>query len=62
MKSHLKSASPQLNLALVDRAPTELPRNERQELSVALVELLVSAAAPHATVPASRNTTAARTK
>ena len=46
MKSYLNSASPQLNLALLDRTPTELPRNERQELSLALVELLVNAAAP----------------
>jgi anti-sigma regulatory factor (Ser/Thr protein kinase) len=48
MKSHLKFASPQLNLALLDRAPTELPQNEQQELSLALVELLVNAAAPSA--------------
>ena len=44
MKSYLKSASPQLNLALLDRALAELPQNEQQELSLALVELLVKAA------------------
>jgi len=46
MKSYLKSASPQLNLALLDRALAELPQNEQQELSLALVELLVKAATP----------------
>lgn len=46
MKSYVKSADPQLNLALLDRAPTELPRNERQELSLALVELLVRTVVP----------------
>jgi len=48
MKSHPKSAGPQLNLALLDRAPAELPQDEQQELSLALVELLVNAAAPSA--------------
>src|SRR5215831_2516153 len=46
MKSHPKSASLQLNLALLDRAPAELPHDEQQELSLALVELLVDAATP----------------
>jgi hypothetical protein len=46
MKSYPKSANPQLNLALLDRAPAELPQDERQELSLALVELLVNAATP----------------
>ena len=46
MKSHPKSASPQLNLALLNRAPAELPHGEQQELSRALVELLVNAATP----------------
>jgi anti-sigma regulatory factor (Ser/Thr protein kinase) len=48
MKSHPKSASPQLNLALLDRAPAELPQDQQQELSLALVELLVNAATPRA--------------
>jgi hypothetical protein len=48
MKCYPKSASPQLNLALLDRAPAELPQNEQQELSLALVELLVNAATPSA--------------
>ena len=47
MKIQPKSMSQQLNLALLDRAPTELPRNEQQELSLALVALLVNAATPH---------------
>jgi hypothetical protein len=46
MKSHPKSTSRQLNLALLDRAPAELPQDEEQELSLALVELLVNAATP----------------
>jgi hypothetical protein len=48
MKSHPKSASPQLKLALLDRAPAELPQDEQQELSLALVELLGNAATPSA--------------
>ena len=48
MKCYPKSASPQLNLALLDRALAELPQNEQQELSLALVELLVKAATPSA--------------
>jgi len=48
MKSYPKSASPQLNLALLDRAPTGLPQHEQQELALALVELLVNAATPSA--------------
>jgi len=46
MKFHPKSASPQLNLTLLDRAPAELPQDEQQELALALVELLVNAATP----------------
>jgi anti-sigma regulatory factor (Ser/Thr protein kinase) len=48
MKSYPKSASPQLNLALLDRAPAELSQDKQQELSLALVELLVNAATPSA--------------
>jgi len=48
MKSHPKSAGPQLNLALLDRAPAELPQDEAQELSLALIALLVNAATPRA--------------
>jgi len=48
MKSRPKSSSPQLNLALLDRAPAELPQDEAQELSLALIELLVNAAPPRA--------------
>jgi hypothetical protein len=51
MKSHPQSVSPQLNLALLDRAPAELSQNEQQELTLALVELLVNGAAPNAGVP-----------
>ena len=48
MKSRPKSASPQLNLALLDRAPAELPPDEAQELSRARIELLLNAAPPRA--------------
>ncbi|HET6175373.1 MAG TPA: hypothetical protein VFE61_00475 [Candidatus Sulfotelmatobacter sp.] len=48
MKSHPKSVRPQLNLALLDRRPVELPQYEQHELALALVELLVNAAAPGA--------------
>jgi hypothetical protein len=51
MKSHPQSANPQLNLALLDRAPAELSQNEQQELAVALVELLVKVATPSAGGP-----------
>jgi hypothetical protein len=51
MKSHPQSASPQLSLALLDRAPAELSQNEQQELALALVELLVNVAAPSAGAP-----------
>lgn len=40
MKSRPQSVSPQLNLALLDRALAELSQNEQQELTLALVELL----------------------
>ncbi|PYT78463.1 MAG: hypothetical protein DMG40_20460 [Acidobacteria bacterium] len=46
MKSHPKSVRSQLNLALLDRRPTELPSHEQHELALALVELLINAAAP----------------
>ena len=46
MKSYPKSRSKQLNLALLDRASAKLPPDQQQELALALVELLVSAAAP----------------
>lgn len=48
MKSTLKLTSPQLNLALLDRVRAELPPDQQQELTLALVELLVNAAAPSA--------------
>jgi len=48
MQSHPKSARPHLNLALLDRAPAELPQDEPQELSLARVERLVNAATPRA--------------
>ncbi len=46
MKSHPKSVRSQLNLALLDRRPTELPSDEQHKLALALVELLINAAAP----------------
>ena len=52
MQSHPKSVHPQLNLALLDRAPTGLPQDQQRELALALVELLVNAAARGAGVPA----------
>ena len=51
MKSHPQPPSPQLNLALLDRAPAQLSQNEQQELTLALVELLVNVAAPSAAAP-----------
>ena len=48
MKSNPKSASPQLNLALLDHARAKLPQDQQQELALAVVELLVNAAAPGA--------------
>lgn len=48
MKSHPKFVRPQLNLALLDRTPAELPQDLQKELALALVELLVNAAAPGA--------------
>ncbi len=51
MKSYPKSASPQLNLALLDHAPAELSPNEQRELALALVELLVNGATPIAGAP-----------
>ena len=51
MKLHPNSTSPQLNLALLDRAPAELSQNEQQELALALVELLVNVATPSAGAP-----------
>jgi hypothetical protein len=51
MKSRPQSVSPQLNLGLLDRALAELSQNEQQELTLALVELLVKGAAPNAGAP-----------
>jgi two-component sensor histidine kinase len=51
MKPHPTPGSPQLNLALLDRAPAELPEDQQQELVLALVELLVNAATPSAGAP-----------
>jgi hypothetical protein len=51
MKSHPQPVSPQLNLPLLDRAPAELSPNQRQELALALAELLISGAAPSLGVP-----------
>ena len=45
MKSHPKSLSSQLNLALLDRASAKLPPDQQEELALALIELLVSVAA-----------------
>ena len=53
MKCRPQSVSPQLNLALLDRALAELSQNEQQELTLALVELLVKGAAPNASAPRS---------
>ena len=44
MKSHPKSLSSQLNLALLDRASAKLPPDQQEELALALIELLVSVA------------------
>jgi len=48
MKLRPKSVRSQLNLALLDRRPTELPSDEQHKLALALVELLINAAAPGA--------------
>jgi hypothetical protein len=45
VKSHPKSLSSQLNLALLDRASAKLPPDQQEELALALIELLVSVAA-----------------
>jgi hypothetical protein len=45
VKSHPKSLSSQLNVALLDRAPAKLPPDQQEELALALVELLVRVAA-----------------
>ena len=44
MKLQPKPNKRQLNLPLLDLAPTELPPSEQQELARALVELLLDAA------------------
>ena len=44
MKSHPKSLSSQLNLALLDRASAKLPPGQQEKLALALIELLVSVA------------------
>ena len=44
MKLQPKPNQRQLNLPLLDLAPTELPPGEQQELARALVELLLDAA------------------
>ncbi|PYT66447.1 MAG: hypothetical protein DMG39_26770 [Acidobacteria bacterium] len=45
MKTHPKSPSSQLNLALLDRASAKLPPDQPEELALALIELLASVAA-----------------
>jgi len=45
VKTHPKSPSSQLNLALLDRASAKLPPDQPEELALALIELLVSVAA-----------------
>ena len=48
MKAQPKSPFAQLNLPLLQPAPLALPADKDQHLIQALIELLLSAAAPHA--------------
>jgi len=48
MKAQPKSPFAQLNLPLLHPAPVGLPAGKDQQLVEALIELLLSAAAPHA--------------
>jgi hypothetical protein len=48
MKAQPKSPCAQLNLPLLDPAPAALPAGRDHQLVEALIELLLSAAAPHA--------------
>ncbi len=48
MKAQPKSPFAQLNLPLLHLAPVGLPAGKDQQLVEALIELLLSAAAPHA--------------
>ena len=48
MKAQPKSPFAQLNLPLLHPAPAALPAGKDQQLVEALIELLLSAAAPHA--------------
>lgn len=48
MKSQPKSPLAQLNLPLLDPVPLALPAGKDQQLIQALIELLLSAAAPSA--------------
>ena len=48
MKSQPKSPLAQLNLPLLAPAPLTLPPGRDQQLTQALIELLLSAVAPHA--------------
>lgn len=50
MKPQPKPAHLQFNLPLLDLAPAALPADKDQELTLALVELLVSAASSESTV------------
>ena len=48
MKAQPKSPRAQLNLTLLDPTLLALPAGKHQQLVEALIELLLSAAAPHA--------------
>jgi hypothetical protein len=48
MKAQPKHSCAQLNLPLLDPVPATLPADQGQQLVEALIELLLSAAAPHA--------------
>ena len=48
MKAQPKSPFAQLHLSLLDPAPAALPAGKDQQLVEALIELLLSAVAPHA--------------
>jgi hypothetical protein len=54
MKLQPKPNKRQLNLPLLDLAPTELPPGEQQELTRALAELLLDAAAESGEEPGRR--------
>jgi|HubBroStandDraft_5_1064220.scaffolds.fasta_scaffold573935_1 hypothetical protein len=49
MKAQPKSPFAQLHLPLLDPAPAALPAGKDRQLVAALIDLLLGAAAPHAT-------------